>query len=492
MTTRRALSTVLLLLPGTAALREAFFQEGAAHAVCPSNVLPRSLQEFFDAKRRAIGIETDGYLGEGDAPPQASQCTKRDVCLLMKQLDLDFYQRARSGTISDIEFGTKPMTIERFTGDCTTMDRGYKLAPIKDADECKAAFKSKHGKALTLKEVDGTDLPLGCYADGPKTSNPVLFLNVNPDAKGSASSNRAMFCMQDRSLDEGQAAYYSPYKLKTSIPNAAMSTACSFGMYAFLARLRETQSPCAKILTYKRSSSYGSHTEVLAEIEEYRRNGNKEDALDLEQYLETVRAKYVLIDTIANDWCPSIWQEAVAAGSDGTCTVSRNLPSKAPAFVAKPVRQKSAPKTKPQRPVAPVAPVGGYRMDAKAKELGVKSEALNIAGNQKVIHKVNRLKQNVAQWSKEWDGHKQELAALFNDASTTAGSAESSPRSVSSAGSEAMGRNVKLSLLDTWCTGGSFQDANLQGILDATPDVPDEFFEMMKERTERPIHRLSD
>jgi len=71
----------------------------------PSVVIPptESLKSHFDGYRRQMSLmnRTDGH-----SLPQT--CSKRDVCLLMRQLDMDFYKRARAGTLTDMDFDTPP------------------------------------------------------------------------------------------------------------------------------------------------------------------------------------------------------------------------------------------------------------------------------------------------------------------------------------------------------------------------------------------------
>jgi len=132
-------------------------------------------------------------------------------------------------------------------------------------------------------------------------------------------------CSMDRSLSESAASYYSPYKLKPSMEGReAHSTSCSFGMMAFLAKLRETMSPCARIITYQTDSRFHSaaHALQVAAALEKRGDRGERAAMKIRQYVETVRQKYVLIDTIANHWCPGVWT-AAKAKPGATCDVPR-------------------------------------------------------------------------------------------------------------------------------------------------------------------------
>jgi len=289
-----------------------------------------SLQEYFDAKRVGYGILNTSTGSRGSLVDPAT-CTKKDVCLLMRQLDMDFYARAREGTLTDHDYDTPPTMGWYMKDTCSSMSRGYRAVPVMSANICKAQARKKG--AGELNEVSYTTLPTGCVVVRYASGNAKAFMNIletNSTAgmryyDNSAPKEIMQLCMMDRSLSEAAAAYYSPYKLKPSMEGReAHSTSCSFGMMAFLARLRETMSPCARIITYRTDPRFYSAAhalQVAADMEKRGKNGPAA-AAKIRQYVETVRQKYVLLDTISNHWCPGVW--TAAKGVDGaTCSAPR-------------------------------------------------------------------------------------------------------------------------------------------------------------------------
>merc|ERR1719502_2379391 len=98
--------------------------------------------------------------------------------------------------------------------------------------------------------------------------------------------NVEVLCEHDRSLSEASATYYSPYKLKPSmVARPALSTSCSFGMYAYLAKLRQTKSSCAKILTYQTSSKFYSAEDALAKARDAEHAGKTDMAAEIRAYV---------------------------------------------------------------------------------------------------------------------------------------------------------------------------------------------------------------
>merc|ERR1719183_2463015 len=71
-------------------------------------------------------------------------------------------------------------------------------------------------------------------------------------------------------------------------------------------------SPCAKIMTYRTDPRFHSaeHALEAAKRLEEKNEQGVIAAQKIREYVQTVRAKYVLLDTIANHWCPDIWTTA--------------------------------------------------------------------------------------------------------------------------------------------------------------------------------------
>jgi len=231
------------------------------------------------------------------------------------------------------------------TAHCMYNKRGKAMKPVMDKDKCianlkkgKAPVKMGHGK---IKTISTDEIPAGCTVIKDESLGRVtVYINANQNSTAKAghfvSSEGAshfsrwgknsyvyQLCEQDRSLSESAAAYFSPYKLKQSmVERAQMSTSCSFGMYAYLYKLKETSSSCAQILTYQGSRRFQSAQDALAKAKNAERLGSTQLAREIRAYVEEQRQKYVLIDTIANKWCPGIWNEALAKPT-GTCSVPR-------------------------------------------------------------------------------------------------------------------------------------------------------------------------
>eukprot|EP00971_Amphidinium_carterae_P194025 3849805-Amphidinium_carterae.1 len=285
-----------------------------------------SLQEYFDGLRVDMGLlDSSGMPSGGTGDPE--KCTKKDVCLLMRQLDMDFYERARAGTLTDSDYDNPPEAHILHSGNCANQQRGFRMRPIMDVDRCSDEAQRVSGvKGPAYQYMAGQGLPEGCIVYKGKA-----YVNMvgDPDAKAGVAYTHEgrvqtlQICEMDRTLEESGAAYYSPYKLKQSMQGReAHSTSCSFGMYAFLAKLRLTDSHCAKILTYKTSSHFHSAQDALDFASMLDSRGMSAQADKVRQYVETVRQKYVLIDTVANHWCPDIWTTAMTDDA-GTCAVPR-------------------------------------------------------------------------------------------------------------------------------------------------------------------------
>eukprot|EP00403_Amphidinium_massartii_P015134 CAMPEP_0178434080 /NCGR_PEP_ID=MMETSP0689_2-20121128/33239_1 /TAXON_ID=160604 /ORGANISM="Amphidinium massartii, Strain CS-259" /LENGTH=387 /DNA_ID=CAMNT_0020056133 /DNA_START=44 /DNA_END=1203 /DNA_ORIENTATION=- len=285
-----------------------------------------SLQEYFDGLRVDIGLlDSNGMPTGGTGDPD--KCTKKDICLLMRQLDMDFYERARAGTLTDSDYDNPPEAHILHSGNCANQQRGFKMRPIMDLERCSEEARRVAGvRGPAYKYMAGQGLPEGCIIYRNKA-----YVNMvgDPDARAGVSYTHKgrvktiQICEMDRTLEESGAAYYSPYKLKGSmLGREAHSTSCSFGMYAFLAKLRLTNSHCAKILTYKTSGHFHSAQDALDFAAMLESKGMAAQAEKVRTYVETIRQKYVLMDTVANHWCPDIWTAAMASDA-GTCAVPR-------------------------------------------------------------------------------------------------------------------------------------------------------------------------
>ena len=168
-----------------------------------------STKEYFDGLR-------DKY--------QIQECTKRDVCLLMRQLDAYFYTRARQGKL--VSYDSPPQRSWVLDGRCEKNARSIKMAPVTKLPACKAAVRAKG--IQKVKVVNSTTLPTGCSIKTQRTSKAYLNkLETKVEAGSTYSQGQhwsqtnkkeiAQYCEVDHSLSEAAASYYSPYKLKQSM-----------------------------------------------------------------------------------------------------------------------------------------------------------------------------------------------------------------------------------------------------------------------------------
>lgn len=327
----------------------------AAIAVEPDQGNKKALQQLFDEKRAAGGILHNGFV-EADLPPhtgfslpagsdkeedELAKCTKADVCLLMRQLDVEFYQRARLGKLTDEDFRVSPTLVKLSSGNCfyehkvtarsqdsstlpvagvngtqrsgyplgPRVDKGFRLREIKSKEMC-----SRRLGNVKVDEVSRDDRPRGCYYSQTPSSKKAptkAFFNTQPTEveagiiTGPGMSEYSQgkrleyvqVCEMDRTFTPAAAAYYSPYKLKENMwqpednERMKMSTSCSFGMMSKLAKDKNTQSACAKILAT--------------------------------QKWDDSPIKRTLMSTIANDWCPNVWKDSLRG--DRTCQTKRSM-----------------------------------------------------------------------------------------------------------------------------------------------------------------------
>ena len=278
-----------------------------------------STKEYFDGLR-------DKY--------QIQECTKRDVCLLMRQLDAYFYTRARQGKL--VSYDSPPQRSWVLDGRCEKNARSIKMAPVTKLPACKAAVRAKG--IQKVKVVNSTTLPTGCSIKTQRTSKAYLNkLETKVEAGSTYSQGQhwsqtnkteiAQYCEVDHSLSEAAASYYSPYKLKQSMKERPeKSASCSFGMMANLSRLELTASPCAEILSFQpqHTTSYGGAAAALKAAEKLQAEGKEQEADDIRTEVQNIRNKFVLIQLITTDWCPSIWKEAMSDfGFGSTCSAPR-------------------------------------------------------------------------------------------------------------------------------------------------------------------------
>jgi len=243
----------------------------------------KSSPEYFTSLREKYGVE---------------ECGKKDVCLLMRQLDAYFYSRALNGEL--VDYGAPPAGKWLRSGHCTRSLRSQKLAPVTSKEECKKILAEETKKKM--KVIHNTKYPSGCILDFAKKRGRfntaesdadagVRYVNVFGKRRMDGMRKKVdigQYCYDDYSLSESAASYYSPYKLKQSmVGRPEMSTSCSFGMMAHLDRVGLTDSPCAGILVGEKGT----------------------------------KAKNVLIEQITKNWCPGIWHEATEKGE--TCSAPR-------------------------------------------------------------------------------------------------------------------------------------------------------------------------
>jgi len=325
------------------------FKEEEVMGQCPKTIaeVDEPLQTYFDRQRVQLGLLQQSELDDHGfdlSTGSTETCTKRDVCLLMRQLDMDFYKRARAGTLTDMDFDTPPELAWMHKGNCASAvkTRGKRFKTVMDAEKCKKAMRKTgfFGEGAWPQEISNNNIPAGCVIEvnNKARGGAKAFLNVLENSTATAGPKREyrgrsslatkdanvqVLCEMDRSLSEAAATYYSPYKLKQSmVSRPQMSTSCSFGMYAYLAKLKETKSSCAKLLTAQTSGRFHSAQDALDQAAAAEKAEKYELASEIRRYVEDVRSKFVLIDTIANKWCPGVW-EAAQESPQGTCDVPR-------------------------------------------------------------------------------------------------------------------------------------------------------------------------
>jgi len=343
-------------------------------------------------------------------------------------------------------------------GTCADTDRGYRTVPVQDMNRCRRMAK-KQGASGDIEETSSSSLPTGCVVVHNKASHKKkAYMNIiESDAEAGMSysgSSRVpkqvmQLCEMDRSLSEAAASYYSPYKLKPSMEGReAHSTSCSFGMMAFLARLRETMSPCAKIITYRVDPRFSSAAHALAFASRVESKGERGAliAKKIRQYVETIRQKYVLLDTIANQWCPGVWTAAKATPG-ATCDAPRVMSWTEEG--AKLAEAQRAEETAGSKTSGGFGKVGGRRpSDGKGFEQ---------AGNADLLADLDAL-----------------LAELDEEDLRAEDLAEHKDPDDSSGPSDSRGKPIKIALNEASCE--AFEDESLASRLADAPEAPPDFF----------------
>lgn len=287
------------------------------------------LQKHFDKYRKEYDI-----VSSGEAAADASKCTQQDICLLMRQLDYDFFRRARLGALTDAEAETSLTQGWVHSGNCNKQfhTRGFRMTPVRSIAMCKRALRQKGFRPAKKFVVHQANLPAGCVAidlNGKKYGRlNELDSDVDPFIKYKKSRRIEItqYCEQDRSLDEAAALYYSPYKLKDSMrKRTEYSTSCSFGMMAHLSNTGATKSPCAKILAYRPPAEF-EHLQAKDALDMAKKldgQGHAAKAADLRDFADAMRSKNTLMDIVANRWCGGVWDGALQS-SDSTCSLPRS------------------------------------------------------------------------------------------------------------------------------------------------------------------------
>mmetsp|Transcript_65677 Transcript_65677/g.156979 ORF Transcript_65677/g.156979 Transcript_65677/m.156979 type:complete len:485 (-) Transcript_65677:117-1571(-) len=426
-----------------------------------------TLQEYFDGLRVDIGLlDSNGFPSGGAGDPE--KCTKRDICLLMRQLDMDFFERARAGTLTDADYDKPPDAHILHKGNCAKQGRGFRMQPIMDIDRCTAAARRVKGARGPAQEYKGRKLPEGCIVYNNK-----VYVNVAGDKDAKAGVKYRIgkriatlqICEMDRSLEEAGAAYYSPYKLKQSmLGRESHSTSCSFGMYAFLAKLRLTDSHCAKILTYQTSAHFRSAQDALNLAVTLDRKGMTAQAAKVREYVETVRQKYVLMDTVANHWCPDIWTAAMDT-EEGTCAVPRIMSWTVQGVeLAEAEKRKEEERKKAEAEAAAAAEEakrqnrGGRRHGGRLGHImGQKATIWETTGNSDVLQDIDAI-----------------IAALADEDKRASGLIANKNPDKKSGKSDKKGKADKIALTEAACE--AFDDETLAGVLLGKPEAPPDFF----------------
>jgi len=291
------------------------------------------------------------YFAQQREAAQISTCTKQDVCLLMRQLDAAFYEKALAGDVGDVVLPQRTWVL---TGRCAEHSRQSRLKPVWSFNKCKSEVQKHQGKAIEVKRIEEAkagQYPQGCviktfnsevkayYNKWSSTAEAGLsYRKTNPDSRYSDTvrTQTSQLCELDVALDKASAYYYSPYKLKQSMMNkyAKMNTACSFGMMADLFNKQKTQSPCAEILAWRPNFDKKTFKSAADLMKAANENKGTAYADGLLEQVGKIRQKFVLISVLTNHWCPNTWKAAIGIPDSGPIPSTSCRAAREPAWVS--------------------------------------------------------------------------------------------------------------------------------------------------------------
>ena len=164
-----------------------------------------------DCFRTSTDLEKDQECQESETSPEyfselrssasITECSKKDVCLLMRQLDADVYARAREGEL--VDYGKPPGGRFLASGNCKRPLNSKKLAPVTTKEECREIL-SKHTKKK-MKVIRSTKYPSGCILDFQRMRG--RFNKADSDAEAGVKYikvGRSGFSHQRRKMDVRQ------------------------------------------------------------------------------------------------------------------------------------------------------------------------------------------------------------------------------------------------------------------------------------------------
>ena len=210
------LATITVLLSVASGRRTGDISLTATPSEC--GAVP-STKEYFDGLRGKYGIQ---------------ECTKKDVCLLMRQLDAYFYTRARQGQL--VNYDEPPQMSWVHNGRCAKNSRSIKMEPVTKASDCSFAVRAQ-GINKKIKVTSSSTLPTGCSIKNGRGYLNSLETNVEADVSyepkdpskpwsQTRKTEIIQYCQIDHSLNEAAASYYSPYKLKESMKSKPQMLGC--------------------------------------------------------------------------------------------------------------------------------------------------------------------------------------------------------------------------------------------------------------------------
>mmetsp|Transcript_16756 Transcript_16756/g.37798 ORF Transcript_16756/g.37798 Transcript_16756/m.37798 type:complete len:368 (+) Transcript_16756:40-1143(+) len=271
----------------------------------------------LEAQGAKCGVEAakptggvDQYFEKQRAKGIGNQCSKRDWCLLMRHMDMDYFERGVAGKLSK---GTKAPPTWMSTGNCLNHNRGgvVKFVPVADVAECATLSNVKVSKVAIVDSDSQSQYPTGCLKITANTRTTVVFNEATTTVTTSTGNMNHVtgrtekvqqLCVPSVAMDESSSFYYSPYKLKQNmLDRPQMSAACSFGQAPSLHR--RTSSQCAQILAFRSKlpqKGYKNAQEALTQ------NGSnpeiKADVLSLEKKNKLLQR--------SQQWCTDVWNFA--------------------------------------------------------------------------------------------------------------------------------------------------------------------------------------